>query len=107
MAQAVKTTYYTNSKFKCLNCNSEYELGSTVEEMSLEVCGNCHPFYTGQDTILDTAGRIERFQARLSKAQDLQAKGKKVKKRKVRQTLADLEDSQETEVTAPKADSKS
>jgi len=61
----------------------------TVEKINLEICGNCHPFYTGQETLVDTAGRIEKFQARLNKVND-QSKAVKVKARKSKQSLADL-----------------
>lgn len=67
MSQTSKITYYQQAKVKCLNCGSEYTLGMTKETLSLEICANCHPFYTGQETLVDTAGRIEKFQARASK----------------------------------------
>ena len=91
MAKKNDITYYSSSKVKCVNCGSLYIFGSTIEDSSVEVCGNCHPFYTGQDTVLDTTGRIEKFQARLAKVQlasDIAAK--KSKQRRVRQSLADL-----------------
>ncbi len=90
MAQKT-ATYYDQALIKCSNCNSEYTLFSSVETMTVEVCGNCHPFYTGQDVVMDTAGRIEKFQARLAKVQDNSGKAKKAKARKTRQTLEDLE----------------
>ncbi len=36
--------------------------GSTLEELKVEVCSNCHPFYTGKQNLVDTAGRVDRFQ---------------------------------------------
>jgi large subunit ribosomal protein L31 len=39
-------------------------VGSTRKELNVEICSNCHPFYTGADKIIDTAGRVERFKAR-------------------------------------------
>lgn len=94
MAQDIGIKTYQNALIKCSNCGSEYNLCLTVENLTIEVCGNCHPFYTGQDTVLDTTGRIEKFQERLAKSQNLSGKvqgGKKLKSRKIRQTLADLE----------------
>jgi len=89
MAQSVKHTYFPNATATCSNCGSIYTFGMTVEKINLEICGNCHPFYTGQETLVDTAGRIEKFQARLNKVND-QSKAVKVKARKSKQSLADL-----------------
>lgn len=95
MAKTTTTTYYAQAEIKCLNCSSIYTLGSTIETLSIDVCGNCHPFYTGQDTVVDTAGRIEKFEARLAKSQSAAGAGlKKTKARKIRQTLADFEPEQ-------------
>jgi large subunit ribosomal protein L31 len=89
MAQKVKYTYNTQAKVKCSNCGSTYTLGMTIDNIQLEICGNCHPFYTGQETLVDTAGRIEKFQARMSKVSG-QGKSTKLKVRKGKQSLADL-----------------
>ena len=67
MSQPSKITYYPEATAKCLNCGSSYTLGMTKESLTLEICANCHPFYTGQETLVDTAGRIEKFQARANK----------------------------------------
>jgi large subunit ribosomal protein L31 len=42
-------------------CGNTFETRSTVPEIHVEVCSNCHPFYTGQQRLVDTAGRVERF----------------------------------------------
>jgi large subunit ribosomal protein L31 len=42
-------------------CGSSFETRSTVKEIHLEICSSCHPFYTGKQKLLDTAGRVERF----------------------------------------------
>lgn len=42
-------------------CGSEVQLGSTQDNIRVEICSNCHPFYTGQQKIVDTEGRVERF----------------------------------------------
>ena len=52
----------------CFCGNGKYELYSTLkEDISLEVCAKCHPFYTGQQKIIDRAGRVEKFQKRFGK----------------------------------------
>lgn len=43
-------------------CGSEIKTKSTVEQLRVEICSSCHPFYTGKQKFVDTAGRIERFQ---------------------------------------------
>ena len=62
-------------------------MGSTKEEIHVEVCSACHPFYTGQDKIIDTAGRVEKFKARVVAAQKKsapKAKAAPVPKKKVK-----------------------
>ncbi len=46
---------------KCA-CGNEFEVGSTIKEIRVEICSACHPFFTGKQKLVDTAGRIERFQ---------------------------------------------
>ncbi len=53
---------------KCNSCGTIYSVLSTMENIEVEVCSKCHPFYTGDQRIMDTAGRVERFLARKSKA---------------------------------------
>jgi large subunit ribosomal protein L31 len=45
-------------------CGAVYEVGSTMSEIRMEICSQCHPFYTGNEKIMDTAGRVERFKKR-------------------------------------------
>jgi large subunit ribosomal protein L31 len=62
----IHPVYFPDAKIVCA-CGTEYRLGSTVKEMRVELCANCHPYYTGTAKFVDTAGRIEKFKARLSK----------------------------------------
>ncbi|MBA3678662.1 50S ribosomal protein L31 [Candidatus Saccharibacteria bacterium] len=55
---------YMKTKVTCLGCNTTFESMSTVPEMSVDVCSMCHPFYTGKQKLVDTAGRVDRFKAR-------------------------------------------
>jgi len=59
---------YFQAKVHCGTCGSEFVVGSTREELRVDVCANCHPFYTGKQLIMDTAGQVERFQRRLERA---------------------------------------
>lgn len=45
-------------------CGNSFEINSTAEELRLELCNECHPFYTGKQKLVDTAGRVERFKRR-------------------------------------------
>ena len=68
---------------KC-GCGNTFETRSTIEKISVEVCSNCHPFYTGKQKFVDTAGRVERFQKRWKSEAAAKAKAstaeKKIKK---------------------------
>lgn len=49
-------------------CGSKFETRSTLPEMKVTICSACHPFYTGDQKLIDTAGRVERFNRRYAKA---------------------------------------
>ena len=51
---------YVKSIISCA-CGNSFETGSTKEKMKIEICSECHPFFTGKQKIVDTAGRVERF----------------------------------------------
>lgn len=63
-------------------CGNRIETTSTVKEMHVEICSACHPFYTGQKKIVDTAGRVDRFTRRVERAKSMQEDLKKVKEAK-------------------------
>ena len=48
-------------------CGAEFELGSVLDEIKVEICSACHPFFTGKQKLVDTAGRIEKFKQRYAK----------------------------------------
>jgi large subunit ribosomal protein L31 len=58
---------YKNAKIVC-NCGNVIETRSTRGDFHIEICSNCHPFFTGKQKILDTAGRIEKFRTRYAAA---------------------------------------
>ena len=51
-------------KVKCSTCGFEHEVGTTAKDFRIDTCSNCHPFYTGQQTFVQAAGRVERFNKR-------------------------------------------
>ena len=56
---------YSLQKFHC-SCGNVIEVRSTMTGQGIEICSNCHPFYTGKQKLLDSAGRIEKFNQRYS-----------------------------------------
>ncbi len=63
MKKDIHPTYYPEAKIKCA-CGAVYTVGSTVKEMEIEICSNCHPFYTGKHKFVDIAGQVEKFKQR-------------------------------------------
>ena len=59
---------YHKAQVTCGSCHITVEVGSTQETLRVDICSNCHPFFTGKQTIVDTAGQVERFQKRLERA---------------------------------------
>jgi len=61
---------YEAVKVTC-SCGSEFETQSTIgrDELHVEVCSQCHPFYTGKQKVLDTAGRVDKFKQKYSRRQ--------------------------------------
>jgi large subunit ribosomal protein L31 len=57
---------YVETSVHCA-CGNEFRTRSTVPEIRVEICSNCHPFYTGKQKIVDTAGKVERFRRRYAK----------------------------------------
>jgi large subunit ribosomal protein L31 len=64
---------YAATTIKCA-CGSTIEVGSTKKEISVEICSQCHPFFTGKQKLVDTAGRIERFRKKYAEYNSNQSK---------------------------------
>ncbi len=60
---------YAETKIRCA-CGNEIEVGSTRDNITVEICSSCHPFFTGKQKLVDTAGRIERFRKKYAKFQN-------------------------------------
>mgnify|MGYP002266164671 CR=1 FL=1 len=73
MKAEIHPTYYTNAKVMC-SCGAPWLTGSTAPAIRTDVCSTCHPFYTGEQRIVDTAGQVERFMKRLERRQTDAAK---------------------------------
>jgi large subunit ribosomal protein L31 len=80
MKQKIHPKYYPGAKARCA-CGKVFIVGSTREKIEIEICSNCHPFYTGKEKLIDTAGKVEKFKARRKKAETTPKKLKKTEKR--------------------------
>lgn len=78
MKKDTHPTYYPDARIVCA-CGNTITAGATLPEMHVEICSNCHPFYTGKQKIMDTARRVEKFQERAVKTKGLVRGGKKQK----------------------------
>lgn len=67
MQKEIHPKYFPTAAVVCA-CGASFMVGSTQEKIEVEICSQCHPFYTGQSKVLDTAGRVERFKTRSAKA---------------------------------------
>jgi large subunit ribosomal protein L31 len=80
MKKDIHPEYYNNATITC-SCGNSFTTGSTQKEIHVEICGNCHPFYTGKQKLVDTAQRVEKFQAKAAKKEALKhVKGKAAKR---------------------------
>ncbi len=69
MKANIHPQWYDDAKVICA-CGNTFSVGATVPQINVEVCSNCHPFYTGQMKYVDTAGRVDAFKTRKAKAQE-------------------------------------
>ncbi|MBL7058089.1 50S ribosomal protein L31 [Patescibacteria group bacterium] len=73
--------YYENSRIICA-CGNSFEAGSILEEIKTDLCSACHPFFTGKQKLVDTARRVEKFEAKIQAQIEVSQvrKGKKAKR---------------------------
>ena len=76
MKDKIHPQNYKTAKVTC-SCGNTFEVGSTLPEIKVEVCSACHPFYTGTAKFIDTAGRVDKFQAKVKMAEEMKAKKNK------------------------------
>jgi len=79
MKKDIHPKYHPKAQVKCA-CGNTFTMGSTKEFIEIEICSKCHPFYTGQEKIVDTMGRVQKFRERLAKKNQLKKKKKRRKK---------------------------
>lgn len=86
MKPDIHPKYFENAKVTCA-CGNVFYTGSTKEELRVDICSKCHPFYTGKQKLVDTARRVEKFKERAAKKQKTVRK-KSEKKSKVARSKA-------------------
>ena len=63
MKEKIHPKYYTDAQVIC-SCGNTWTTGSTKKTLKVELCSKCHPYFTGEQRIIDTAGRVEKFKKR-------------------------------------------
>jgi large subunit ribosomal protein L31 len=58
---------YQQTTVTCVGCGTTFTTGSTAKDIRVDICSNCHPFFTGQKKLIDTEGRVEKFEKRLAR----------------------------------------
>lgn len=66
MKQKIHPTYYADAQVVC-SCGNTFTVGSTKKIIKADMCSKCHPFFTGEERVVDMAGRVERFRQRYGK----------------------------------------
>jgi len=85
MKKDIHPPYFKDAKVRCA-CGNEFVIGSTRKELVVDICAKCHPYYTGKQQLVDTAGRVERFRSRTTKAKTVVKKEKKPRVKKPKAT---------------------
>lgn len=80
MKQGIHPKYFDNCQVTC-TCGNTFITGSTIEKIEVDICSQCHPFFTGQQKFVDIKGRIDKFNEKLAKGKEYTA-AKKVKSTK-------------------------
>lgn len=76
MQTDIHPKYFNSMEIRC-SCGNVIICGSTKEKLKTELCSKCHPFYTGQQKLIDTAGRVDKFEAKRKKAVTMKAEVKR------------------------------
>lgn len=64
MKQGIHPAWF-EAQVRCVTCGTTWTTGATIDTLTVEICSNCHPFYTGEQRIVDTEGRVDKFMKRL------------------------------------------
>jgi len=100
MKAKIHPTYYPQASITCA-CGAKYTIGSTEENMHVEICASCHPFFTGKQKLVDTSRRVEKFEERHARATAKRAQVKTQKDEKKKREYVRKE-KEETAIKATK-----
>ncbi len=78
--------YNDETTISC-SCGAKFKVGSTKDKLETELCSKCHPFYTGQQKLVDTAGRVDKFKKQQEAAEKKKAEASKKSPKKRRKTM--------------------
>ena len=90
MKAKVHPTWYPEAKVTCA-CGNEFTMGASFPSIKVDICYNCHPFYTGQMKFVDTAGRVDAFKAKMAGVTSHVSKSDKRKAKKEKKLKEELE----------------
>ncbi len=77
--KGIHPNYKSEAVIKCQNCGAQHNFGGTRDDIQVEICSQCHPFYTGKKVLIDTEGRVDKFRMKMESAK---GRVKKVRKKK-------------------------
>ena len=110
MKRGIHPEYYPHARVICA-CGRTWTTGSTKKEIRTDMCSECHPFFTGEQRIVDTAGQVERFERRLGRKREFEsrraARERKRAERRAREVVIEVPGEPETteaEAEAPQAE---
>ncbi len=91
MREEIHPKWYPEAKVRCA-CGSTWTVGATVPEIRTDVCSQCHPFFTGEQRIVDTEGQVDRFMRRLRAREEAMAEAeeRKIKRTSPAMPIVDL-----------------
>ncbi len=79
MKTEVHPAYFPKAAVTCA-CGNSFTVGSTREKIDVEICSRCHPFYSGEEKLIDTAGRVEKFRAKVTTSRTKKETHQKISK---------------------------
>jgi large subunit ribosomal protein L31 len=92
MKEKIHPIYYPDAKVSCASCGTTWTTGSTRKELRVDVCSNCHPFFTGEQArLLDTEGQVDRFYRKVKAAQSHVEEKKARENAKLERPISELE----------------
>jgi large subunit ribosomal protein L31 len=95
MKKEIHPTYIEKASIRCA-CGATFPAGSTQEDIFVEICSQCHPFFTGKQKLVDTAGRVDKFKAKMEASKKMkEAAAKKTLEAATKAQVIEKEDKKE------------